>query len=354
MSPSWLARLSPTSRDLLVQIARRTAFGNQADLLAASLSGSVPSDGASRQARHAQLTRARSTVAAGALALAAHEPDVMSFVLSREFVWLRGFTMDMQFKWPLLKFALDATACMRMFEAGTALFFDLTSRLHTLDQADLLRVHSAVLCMYPAALMHPRKVVEAWTDNWDEAEHRDLLRFPQVRIRLGALGGWIGTDEAQLEGVFDSGLQDAGLCDAYCFVRTDTRADVYENTAALIRGDRVDPRACLLPMRPSTTLRAAIDYVRASFRDSEHLRTPGQVVYLLMGLWYIENHARQLRAEGVIKHELDDLLDRLRGFGELQVMEKKRFWRLCDRLPEGSNSRRRLLELWGHEFGASL
>jgi hypothetical protein len=34
-------------------------------------------------------------------------------------------------------------------------------------------------------------------------------------------------------------------------------------------------------------------------------------------------------------------------------MEKKRFWRLCDRLPDGSTSKRRLLELWGHEFGAS-
>ncbi|MET0284337.1 MAG: hypothetical protein ABW352_07700, partial [Polyangiales bacterium] len=265
---------------------------------------------------------------------------------------LRPYTMDMQFKWPLLHFAVDSSACVRMFEAGTAQFFDLTSRLHTLDQADLLRVHSAVLCMYPGALLHPRKFVDAWTENWDEAEHRDLLRFPQVRIRLGALGGWVGTDEAQLEAVFDGQMHDAGLADGYCFVRTDTRADVYENTAALIRGDRVDPRACLLPMRPSTTLRAAIDYVRASFRDSEHLRTPGQVVYLLTGLWYIEKHARKLREDGLIGAELDDLLDRLRGFGELQVMEKNRFWRLCDRLPEGSAQKRRLLDLWGHEFGS--
>ncbi|MET0286106.1 MAG: hypothetical protein ABW352_16615, partial [Polyangiales bacterium] len=80
--------MSPQSRGLLVQIARKTALGNQAELLESLLSGNV-SDGASRQARHAQLTRARSTVAAGALALAAHEPEVQDFVLSRDYVWLR-------------------------------------------------------------------------------------------------------------------------------------------------------------------------------------------------------------------------------------------------------------------------
>jgi hypothetical protein len=371
--PPWIERMSPGGRAVLVEVSRRCGIPSHSDLIEATTAreglelapfgGSHKSDAVppnaggakvSRQARHAQFSRARSTMIAGSLLLAATEDEVLEFVLSGDYTWLRPYTADTQFKWPLLTPLLltaSRARCERLFERGMHAFFDLTSRLHQLDQVDVLRVYNTVALMYMGPLLHRHDFIEPWTALWDEATHRGLLNNPHLRIRLGVLGSWAGTDEAQIEGVFDESLRDAGLADAYCFVRNDTRDDVYASQAALIRGERVDPTSCLVPTHRSTTIRLLIDYVRASFRDSQHLRTAGQVLYLLTGLTYAEEHALRLKREGLIGSELDAVMVRLKGFGSVQLMEKRRFWQLCDRLPQGV-TRDRLIQLWNRDFGA--
>lgn len=382
MLPPWIERMSPHGRAVLVEVSRRCGIASHSDLIEATTPRSgvelSPGDGSSlgrattdrsgsepappnaggakvsRQARHAQFARARSTMIAGALLLAATEDEVLEFVLSGDYTWLRPYTADTQFKWPLLTPLLltaSRARCERLFERGMHAFFDLTSRLHLLEQVDVLRVYNTVALMYMGPLLHRHDFIEPWTELWDEAAHRGLLQNPHLRIRLGVLGSWAGTDEAQIEGVFDETLRDAGLADAYCFVRNDTRDDVYATSAALIRGEYVDPTSCLVPTHRSTTIRALIDYVRASFRDSQHLRTAGQVLYLLTGLTYAEEHALKLQREGLIGSELDAVMVRLKGFGSVQLMEKRRFWQLCDRLPQGI-TKDRLIELWNRDFGA--
>lgn len=358
MLPPWIERMSPHGRAVLVDISRRCGISSHRELMEAVASDpeAVSAGSASkvsRQARHAQFARARSTMAAGALVLATTDHVVQQFVLSADYTWLRPFTADTQFKWPLLApLLLDASRarCERLFEKGTQLFFDLAKRRHTLGQVDLLRVHNAMLCLYMGPVLHGRAFVEPWTELWDEASDRGLLENPHFRVRLGTLGSWTGTDEAQIEAVFDGALRQAGLADGYCFVRTDTRDEVYATCAAMVRGDDVDPTSCLVPTHRSTTIRSLIDYVRASFRDSQHLRTAGQLMYLLTGLTYVEEHARALQRQGLIGDELDAVLARLKGFGNVQLMEKRRFWQLCDRLPSGE-IKERLIALWNRDFG---
>jgi len=356
--PPWIERMSPHGRAVLLDISRRCGISSHQELMEAAADQQATNVAApskvSRQARHAQFARARSTMAAGAMVLAASDEVVQDFVLSADYTWLRPFTADTQFKWPLLApLLLDATQarCERMFERGAQTFYDLGPRRHTLGQVDLLRVHSAMMCMYSGAIIHGRAFVEPWTELWDESTHRGLLVNPHFRVRLGTLGSWAGTDEAHIEGVFDSALRQAGLSDAYCFVRSDTRDDVYATCAAMVRGDAIDPTSCLVSTHRSTTIRALIDYVRAAFRDSQHLRTAGQVLYLLTGLTYAEEHARELQRQGLIGDDLESVMVRLKGFGNVQLMEKRRFWQLYDRLPSGE-TKERLIALWNRDFGS--
>lgn len=354
--PVWLARMSSQGRALAAHVAQQCGVPAQAALIEEVVSNAPRTSrdtNTSRQARHAQLARARSTVAAGALILAAENPDVRAFVLSRDYPWLRPFNAEMQFKWPSFARMLPQVTEERaqtLFEAGQRELMDLAPRVATLDQLDLLRVHSAILCAFVGPLIHRTKFADAWRSLYEEAAQRGLLENPQLRIRLSALGGWVGHDAGQIESVFDSKLRDTGLADAYCFVRTDTREDVYVNTAALIRGDHVDPAHCLLPGRPGSTLRQAVDYIRASLRDAEHMRSPGQALYLLAGLSEIERHARELVGSGLLGVDSARVLERLRGVGSLQLMEKRRFWALCDGLPEG-RLKERLQALWLRDFG---
>src|SRR5687767_13137667 len=128
--PSWISRLSPTGRASLVHVAQRCGFDSQAYLLERVAAGS-PAAESSRQARHAHLNRARSTVAAGALLLAASEPDLRAFVSSRDFAWLRPFSADVQFKWRTLTALLGSVTrerAERLFEHGVRLLFDLARR----------------------------------------------------------------------------------------------------------------------------------------------------------------------------------------------------------------------------------
>ena len=362
--PPWIERMSPQGRAVLLEVSRRCGIASHYDLIETTAQTGEPgalvappnAGGArvSRQARHAQFARARSTMIAGSLLLSATDDSVRDFVLSADYTWLRPYTADSQFKWPLLTpllLSANRARCERMFALGMSAFFDLMSRVRQLEQVDVLRVHNALLLMHIGPLLHRNVFIEPWTELWDEAGHRGLLDIAHLRIRLGVLGSWAGTDEAQIEGVFDEKLRDAGLADAYCFVRNDTRDDVYASSAALIRGDYVDPTSCLVPTHRSTTIRMLIDYVRASFRDSQHLRTAGQVLYLLTGLTYAEEHALRLQREGLIGSELETVMVRLKGFGNVQLMEKRRFWQLCDRLPQGP-AKQRLIELWNRDFGA--
>jgi hypothetical protein len=350
--PPWISCLSPAGRSSLVHIAQQCSIDSQACLLERAAAG-MPDSANSRQARHAHLARARSTVAAGAVFLAASEPDVLSFVLSRDFTWLRPFTADVQFKWrtltPLLC-SVTRERAERLFERGARRLFDLARRRATLDQLDVLRMQGAIVCLFPGPLLHPAAFVGPYQDLCRELEASELRRDPHLRIRLGALGGWLGQDARQIAGMFDPTLRAAGLADAYCFVRSDTRPDVYLHTARLLRGEAIVPSECLLPGRPHATLRSVVDYVRACLRDAQHLRSPGQALYLLAGLRNVEEHARELRAQGRLGSEVDALFARLRGFGSLQSMEKGRFWALCERLPE-STEKRQLIELWMRDFG---
>lgn len=359
MSLVWIERISPHGRAILADVMRRCGVDSHTEALEslrASLTGE-PNEAArsvSRQARHAQLGRARSTAAAGAVLLAASDDAVLEFVCSADFVWLRPFTVDIQFKWreltPLV-LTITRQRCARMFEIGARLLLDLATRAHALSQPDLLRMHNALLLMYMGPLAHGRAFADAWDEVWEDAYRRGLLQNRHLLVRLGTLGNWTGSDEAMLEGALDQSNRDAGMADGYCFVRTDTREDVYAVTAAMLRGDHVDPTSCLSPTNRASTVRQAIDYVRASFRDTQHLRTAGQALYLLTGLSNIEWHVEQLQRQGLVGAEVGALIERMKGFERVQFMEKGRFWPLCDRLPEGA-SKQRLIALWQHEYGS--
>lgn len=345
--PAWMDEVSEHGRRVLVRAMRHSGADAQADWLDTWLP--APRSGTSRQARHARLSRARSTAAASAVWAAAIDDEVRDFVLSEEFVKLRPFTASVQPKYVQVLAALmpllDVARCRSLFETAAGVLLDTVRHASTLSRDAVLRFNSALCLMYPGPVVHPAEFAGPWRDVWRTADAGGLLTNGELRARLALLGAWTGNDGPLLDAVFDTSLRPTALAGGYCYVRSDLRPDVFDRNAEIIRGTPIDPASCLLPGRPEATLRQVVDWARMSLREQNYLRTPGQALFLLSAIAQVCEHAAELSQRSVVSLDGRDFAHDLRSFEHVQVMEKRRFWQLSDRLGD-SAAKERLLSLW--------
>jgi hypothetical protein len=343
--------LSEHGRGVLVRAMRRCGAEAQAEWLDSWACD--PPSGTTRQARHARLLRARSTAAASASLVAVVDVETRDFVLSEEFVGLRPFTASVQPKYAqflaTLLPSLDLPSCRSLFETAADALIGIVRSATARTQTDLLRFYSALALMYPGPVVHPQDFAGPFCEVWQAADSAGLLSNQELRIRLALLGAWTGNDAPLLDAAFDDSLRATALCGGYCYVRSDTRADVFERTAEIVRGSVVDPVSCLLPGRPEATLKQVVDWARMSLRESNYLRTPGQALFLLSAIAQVCEHAAELSQRSLVRLDTRQFGHDLRSFEHVQVMEKRRFWQLSEQLQD-SAAKERLLSLWHKEY----
>ncbi len=349
--PAWMDEISEHGRGVLVRAMRQGGAEAQAQWLDTWQPG--PRSGTSRQARHARLSRARTTACASAIWVAAIDEEVRDFVLCEEFVRLRPFSASVQPKYAQALAAvmpsLDVSRCRALFEVAAGVLLDSVRQARVLSQDALLRFYGALCSMYPGPVVYGAEFAGPWNDVWRTADAEGLLSNGELRARLALLGAWTGNDGPLLDAVFDTNLRATALAGGYCYVRSDTRPDVFERMAELVRGSAIDPASCLLPSRPEATLRQVVDWARMSLREQNYLRTPGQALFLLSAIAQVCEHAAELSQRAVVTLDGRDFAHDLRSFEHVQVMEKRRFWQLSDQLHD-SAAKDRLLSLWHNSY----
>lgn len=347
---SWIDELTPHAHEVLAGVLERAGIASHAALLRAERGDLSPGARAprSRQARQAQLTRARSTAMAGALLLATEDDVVRELVLSRELVRLRPYSAETQLKamslTPLLQ-GLTMTGCLVLFEHAFARLLELGSRVRVLPQIEVLRIDSCLSCMYVGPIVFGPAFRGPWCDAYRTAQRDGLLENPHIRLLIAMMGSWVGESEPHIAWLLDHSLRDYDMAESYCFVRRDTGDDLFRTLAAVARGARLDPVQCLLPGRAAATVRGLIEYLLACLRDPSYLSSPGHLLMLLSGVEDAQRHVARMRREGTVVCDEEHLFDALRRFERVQQLEKRSFWSLCDELPEGA-LKARLLELW--------
>jgi hypothetical protein len=169
-------------------------------------------------------------------------------------------------------------------------------------------------------------------------------------MQLALMGSWAGDDSEHSRWLLDPRSRDFELADIYCFVRRDISPHVFERCAQNIRGDHVEPSLCLMPARPVSTLTHAVSYALTCLRDRMHLRGAAQALMLLNWLEDVALRIEHLSADPILADDIAATRRRLRRFERVQHMEKARFWKVHDSLPEGA-LKERLRALWCRTWG---
>lgn len=350
--PEWITELSADQRALVAEAMERVGFASHAEVLLSADRPPSPLRDRTRQARHAQLLRARSSAAASCLLLAPADRSLRAFLLSRAGSLLKPLSSDVHTKALSLAMLLANTSVRvstDMFDEAAAQLASTPTDLSSCDDLEVLRVHSAFAIMSVAASLHGRLLSSLWQSARAEACDAGLLRSPHLRWRFASLGAWVGEADEHAAMLLDEQARATRLCDAYYFVRGDTGRELYALGAQLIRGTASQPLSFLASSRPATTLRQGLAYITACLRDAHHLGTPTKTLALLVLIDDSLLLAAELHASGQLPAGALDLLLQVRRLEEVQRMDNGRFWQLCDKL-EDSPVKRRITQLWNKDY----
>ncbi len=314
--------------------------------LRAALHGKSPDGPGSRQGRHARSGRAL-TSALAALTVLGLEDEAFEHVFSHPgFARLHPNSADVHVRIGELLMERSSSFALRLpavWANQTARFLDRARDHASLDREQLVVLQTVMAPLFCCVIGAGPALAEPWRALWDEAVQAGITRNANLRIHLGVLGSFAGQPAQHVATMLDERLHAHALCAGICLVRHDRTDDLLDCIAACTRGDKVEPRRCLHPTRPTSTLVRLAEYIRSCMRNPRHFYNEGLVMNLL--LW-----TEQLRGM-VAKHasEWPDHAERLAAeierIEQVQILEKARFWAAHDGLPDGP-ARRRLAELW--------
>ena len=307
-----------------------------------------PEAAVSRQARHAQRARARTTIAAGAVLMAVEDPELRRFVLSLDFVPYRPYSADAFSKWRYVLAAVaaaDRSGYVRLFEDGANLFLALGARVQSLPGLEPLRILNAVCAATAGAILFPDDFRGPVAELTRDARRLGILDNPLLRARLALLSAWAGDHTDLLDMLLDPDVTEMGLADGYLFVRRDVRPELFSASCEFLRQGTIDPERCMLSSNPGATIVQMLDYALNRLRDPLMLRGAGHMLLLLTAAAQTAQHARAMHERGLLRDGLDGVRLRLARVERVQVMEKRRYFTLLESLPD-SPVRERLRTLW--------
>lgn len=317
------------------------------ELFGASPARRSSQEGASRQARHARARRQRALAIAGAIALAYEEPDRLGALFDPALGALHGYSAQVHTRMIHLaetQGAFPERQVERVWESSLSRYLELGRRIPVLERNELLAFQLLQVIMAPGFHLVDRgRAREFWRYLVAEARRHGVWENPSCRLWLSISGSHVGEPGPHVDWLLDRRNRAFDLADTLCFVRRDCSESLLDETAAVVRGDTLDPARWhpVIEEAPRSSWLRLGEYVRACSRMSVHCQNEGQVLMVLS--WVADIH-RHLGAGGTLRHEQARLLRSLRRIDSVQVLEKNRF---LDAIAHSSSDTRGQLEaLW--------
>jgi len=292
----------------------------------------------SRQARHAGLQRLRSTLVTGTLLVATQDIPLAEFLLSSSFAKWRPLSAEMHFKIPYIVERIgpiDVSGCLRLFDKCFEFLLKSFEMLVSGEPQEALRVNCALAGMYMGPMLFGKSFRSVWRCALAAMKRCGLYEHSYLRMQLAVMGAYTGDCDEHRQWLLESGSQNMDLADILLFVRKDMRSDIDATQVSLLRGCNVSLVDCLYGPRPMTTLKLLVDYVCGCMRSTEHLTNGTLALMVLTWLASTPKLAIKLSATRNFADEHAGFLERLKKVNRVQVMEKKRFWAMVDKVENG-------------------
>jgi len=333
----------------LLAHAFRTVCGESDERLAslrAALHGRSPDGPGSRQGRHARSGRAL-TSALAALTVLGLEDEAFEHVFSHPgFARLHPNCADVHVRIGELLLERQSAFAMRLpavWGTQTAQFLSLARGHAGLDRERITVLQTVMAPLFCCVIGAGPALSEPWRALWDEAGRCGITKNPNLRIHLSVLGSFAGEPAQHVAAMLEPGMDSHFLSAGLCLVRNDRTDDLLDCIAACTRGDKLEPRRCLHPSRPTSTLVRLAEYIRSCMRNPRHFYNEGLVMNLL--LWTAQLRRMVATHASEWPDHVERLLAEIERIEQVQILEKARFWAAHDGLSDGP-ARRKLAELW--------
>lgn len=348
---SWLDYISPELRRTLVDALVWAGFQEQAVLL---FEYSDMTDTqtrlckVSRQASHNRLTRIRSTAVMATVALSGEEKRFADAILSPDFAFLRPLSAEVHTKMAYFSYLFnlkDTSKYISLCDRAFVLFNTLTKELHKSDLRKTLQMQCIFHAVFYVFVPFGQSTTELWQVLFHYAKRSGALNNPYIRMWISLVGSYIGDCHAHLEWLLDEDNLPIEIGDVYCMVRKDTNDHLFKTQARLVRGEIFDSSECLYPKKPISTLCHLADYVLFCIRTPIHFYNESLILMVLIWIQHLREQIEILKHKNISKEEIGSLRNRLQKIERVQVMEKKRFFDVFDKLPSGP-VKKKMEELW--------
>ncbi len=299
-----------------------------------------------RAARHARARRARSLAVAAAYLFVCERPELMPLLLEPAFASLRPGSAQTFSRVVHLAARDPPTRLPAFWEHLADEWLALAASSDLTTATGALRSESALAGLQVAARLGRSALRAGWHSLWTTARKRALLDSPYVRMRLSALGIWVGEPDEHVGWLMAPRTRWFELADALRFVRTDGSPHI---STAVVRSVRTSSQelpswsADVLSQPPGAWRRLA-EHVRGCLRASWQFDNAGLALMILGRADAIRLH---VNAYGhLLPPRAHALL--VRDIGKIEVVqriERRRFHSLLERLPTTGVSEL-LRELW--------
>lgn len=347
LATAW-KQLGPETRALLVQAHLTQAGADAAARLDAVLRDerAASSGAGSRQAKHARLQRLLNGALTSGVLSSLDDPSFGYLLQRTDFAALRPNSADthvrfgsaLQGRPPPSAAALDAC-----WSQHSRAFLALARRWRSLTAEELAVLHATLIPLFSCCMIRGPSQREAWRELWRELGKCGALDNAGVHAHLAGMGGFVGESGPSFALGNHPALMRADLCSALCLARSDSSPELIGAITANLRGEAIEPDACLYAARPYSTIASLAGYIRGLMRQPSHFYSEGLILSLLRWTSYIGNHIN-LRKDGW-SADLARLLRELRRIEEVQILEKSRFWHVIENTSH-AETRAQLLQLW--------
>jgi hypothetical protein len=232
----------------------------------------------SRQAKHARLQRLL-TGALTSSALASLEHPGLGLLHQRtDFAGLRPNSADTHVRFGA------ALQSRQLPQAGTLdacwsqhaeAFLAMARRWRSLDAESLATLHSTMIPLYACVMIRGPLLRDAWRELWQALGRCGALDNAGIHAHLAGMGSFVGECGPSFALGEHPALIRADLCSALCLARSDSTPELMAAISSNLRGDAIEPEACLYSARPSSTIGSLAGYIRGLMRQPSHFTARG-------------------------------------------------------------------------------
>jgi hypothetical protein len=299
----------------------------------------------SRQAKHARLQRLLTGALTSPALAALDDSDAGRLFQRADFAALRPNSADthVRFGAALQGLSLDTRVVDACWAKQAEQFLALARRSQQLDAAGLAVLHASLIPLFAGSIARGPALRDAWRELWRELERAGALGNPGLHAHLAGMGSFVGESGPSLQMCKHPALVRADICSALCLARSDNSPELNRAISANLRGDPIEPEACLHSARPASTIASLAGYIRGLMRQPSHFYTEGLILSVLRWTGYIGTSVN-LRQDDW-STDIARLLRELRHIEQVQILEKSRFWKVIEGASD-PETRALLVQLW--------